>query len=241
MAFIVGLPLVLIGILLLFRRKLLPRWLCLLLSLVLLALSVLVALGSRVVLVHFGVGRSPILLSFRMLMPAYVWPICWIGALCAFAGIVVLSVVLAGLGGVSSLIAARYINQVTKSHDAEFASAFGRDWQQRIAARTPKMLQHHWSPVRYSDSAAREERDVTFAVISETKRKLLANLSGFLHRVCHRAALRFCSFTGARGTFSIKAWGWSRRFVTLRRRAMWSWTYPTGWRRRRICWAWLAT
>lgn len=126
MAFIVGLPLVLIGILLLFRRKLLPRWLCLLLSLVLLALSVLVALGSRVVLVHFGVGRSPILLSFRMLMPAYVWPICWIGALCAFSGIVVLSVVLAGLGGVSSLIAARYINQVTKSHDAEFASAFGR-------------------------------------------------------------------------------------------------------------------
>jgi acetyl esterase/lipase len=190
MAFIVGLPLVLMGILLLFRQKPLPRWLCLLLSLVLFALGVLVALGSRVVLVRFGVGRSPILLPFRMLMPAYVWPICWIGALCAFAGIVLavqfwrrrvgvgalLSVVLAGLGGASSLIAARYINQVTKSHQAEFASAFGTDWQQRLATRTPKMLQHHWSPVRYSNSGAREERDVTFAVVPETKRKLLADL-----------------------------------------------------------------
>ena len=192
MAFIVGLPLVLMGMLLLFRSKPLPRWLCFLLSLVFFALGVLVALGGRVVLVRFAVGRSPILLPFRMLMPAYVWPICWIGALCAFAGIVlavqfwwrrgrvgvgvVLSVVLAGLGGGSSLIAARYINQVTKSHQAEFASAFGMDWQQRIATRTPKMLQHHWSPVRYSNSGAREERDVTFAVVPETKRKLLADL-----------------------------------------------------------------
>jgi acetyl esterase/lipase len=89
---------------------------------------------------------------------------------------VVLSVVLAGLGGGSSLIAARYINQVTKSHQAEFASAFGTDWQQRIATRTPKMLQHHWSPVRYSNSGAREDRDVTFAVVPETNRKLFADL-----------------------------------------------------------------
>src|SRR5271165_1821923 len=130
MAFLVGLPLILMGILLLLRRRPLPRWLSLPLTMVFSAVGVLVALGSRVVLVRFGVGRSPILLPFRMLMPAYVWPLCWIGALCAFAGIVlavqfwwrrgrvgvgvVLSVVLAGLGGGSSLIAARYINQVTK-------------------------------------------------------------------------------------------------------------------------------
>src|SRR5271169_865402 len=192
MAFIVGLPLVLMGILVLVRRKPLPRWLSILLSLVFLAVGVLVALGSRVVLVRFGAGRSLILLPFRMLMPAYVWPICWIGALCAFAGFVlavqfwrprgnvgvgvVLSVVLAGLGGVSSLIAARYINQVTKSHEAEFAAAFGTDWQERIGARMPKMLQHHWSPVRYSNSGAREQRDVLFAVVPETKRKLSADL-----------------------------------------------------------------
>jgi acetyl esterase/lipase len=192
MALFIWLVAIVLAVWLFLRPKPIPRWITIVLLVLFTILTLLVSLGSRVILLRFGPGHSAILLPFRMLMPAYVWPLCCIAALCGLAGIALFlqswrlrrrfdfvcgwSLLLVVAGFASGGIAADYIARVTTSHDPDFASAFGPDWQDRITERTPAMLQRRWWPIRYRDPDPRVQRDVVLATIPGTQRNLLADL-----------------------------------------------------------------
>jgi acetyl esterase/lipase len=133
-------------------------------------------------------GRIPL----RLMMPAFSWALCWGGALCAFISFVLafliwrgrrrlrfagtLSIFLALVNTVTFALAAQYIVRVIAA-PADLASAFGPEWQSRIpAAQARRMLLRRWSPVSFHDSDPRVDRDVPFATIPGTDRKLLADL-----------------------------------------------------------------
>lgn len=47
----------------------------------------MLALGASLIPFRFHVGKNRTLVFAKMLMPAFVWPLCWLGALCAVAGL----------------------------------------------------------------------------------------------------------------------------------------------------------
>jgi acetyl esterase/lipase len=176
---------------LIFREKTLPRWLSTLWLIPLSAVTLFFALFSSVIPFRFVVGRPLIMIPLRLMMPAFAWALCWAGALCAFlAGVLALliyrkrgrlglagalSVFLAIVNTASSVLATQYILRVVAAPD-NFAAAFGPQWQSTIPlSSTQSMLQHRWSAFPFRDPDPRVERDVAFATIPGTNRKLLAD------------------------------------------------------------------
>jgi acetyl esterase/lipase len=172
--------------------KSLPRWLSALSLVVLSAFTLFFALFCSVIPFRYIVGRPLIMIPLRLMMPALSWALCWGGALCAFISFVhafliwrgrrrlgfagALSIFLALVNAVTCALAAQYIVRVVAA-PTDFASAFGPQWQSRIpATQARNMLAHRWSPVPFRDPDPRVDRDVPFATIPGTDRKLLADL-----------------------------------------------------------------
>lgn len=81
---------------------------------------------------------------------------------------------LAGMLG--AVVAARHIRRVTAPHNG-FAQAFGADWERRLSREGhTAMLQRRWSWRLPPSPAPGVERDVAFATIPGTDRRLLADL-----------------------------------------------------------------
>ena len=53
----------------------------------LLPVTLALVMGASLIPFRFHVGRNFTLVFIKMLMPAFVWPLCWLGLLCAFAGL----------------------------------------------------------------------------------------------------------------------------------------------------------
>jgi acetyl esterase/lipase len=177
---------------LIFQDQTLPRWLSTLFLVALSAMTFFFALFSSVIPFRFVVGRPLIVIPLRLMMPAFAWTLCWAGALCAFLAVVVavlirrkrgrlgvagfLSVSLALVNFASFVLATQYTVRVIGASD-DFAAAFGPQWRGRVATiGSQNMLRHRWSPVPFRDPDPRIERNVAFATISGTNRKLLADL-----------------------------------------------------------------
>ncbi|MHB1413864.1 MAG: alpha/beta hydrolase [Chloroflexota bacterium] len=83
-------------------------------------------------------------------------------------------VVLAGLA--AAAMNAVYTRQVLAAR-GDFAEAFGADWQERIPAQLQgRMLAQRWTWMLPAAPGARVERDVLFATVPGTDRKLLADV-----------------------------------------------------------------
>jgi acetyl esterase/lipase len=172
--------------------KSLPRWSSAVGLIVLSAITLFFALFSSVIPFRYIFGRPIVMVPLRLMMPAFSWALCWGGAWCAFISFVLafsiwrgrrrlgfagaLSIFLALVNIVTFVLAAQYIVRAVTA-PADFTSAFRPDWQNRIpATQTQKMLPRRWSPFPFRDADPRVERDVAFATIPGTDRKLLADL-----------------------------------------------------------------
>jgi acetyl esterase/lipase len=83
-------------------------------------------------------------------------------------------VVLAGVA--AAAVNAAYTRQVVASH-GDFAAAFGADWQDRIPSQLKaRMLNRRWMWRLPSAPGVHVERDVTFATVPGSDRRLLADL-----------------------------------------------------------------
>ena len=93
-------------------------------------------------------------------------PTCWPGSL----------VVLAGLA--AAAMSAVYTQQILAAR-GDFAAAFGADWQERIPAQLQGgLLPQRWTWKLAAAPGVHVERDVVFATVPGTDRKLLADMSG---------------------------------------------------------------
>jgi acetyl esterase/lipase len=177
---------------LILRGKSLPRWFSALSLVILSVITFFFALFSTVIPFRYVVGRPIVMIPLRLMMPAFSWALCWAGALCAFLSVVLafliwrgrrrlgfaatLSIFLVLVNTMSFALASQYIVRVVTT-PADFASAFGPEWQSRIpTTQSQSMLLHRWSPVPFRDPDPRIERDVAFFTIPGTDRKLLADL-----------------------------------------------------------------
>lgn len=163
-------------------------------SLILLcAVTSLIAFASRLIPFHFRAGKSPTLVFAKMLMPAFVWPLCWLSVLCAVAGFVLaylvcrvrrrfgfacgLALILVIANMTCSVMAARYIYRTVAASRVDFSQAFGPGWRDRLSLRaTAAMLPRRWSPIPFHDPDPRVEKDVSFWTFPETNERLLADL-----------------------------------------------------------------
>jgi acetyl esterase/lipase len=83
-------------------------------------------------------------------------------------------VVLAGLAGAAMSVI--YTRQILASR-GDFAAAFGADWQEHIPSHLKEgMLARRWTWKLSAAPGAHVERDVTFATVPGTDRKLLADV-----------------------------------------------------------------
>ncbi len=157
------------------------------------AVTILIAFASSLIPFHFRVGKSPGLVFAKMMMPAFVWPLCWLSVLCAAAGFMLayllwrarrafgfacgFALVVAVVNMTSSAMAARYIYRTIAASRGGFAQAFGPGWQDRLSPRgAAAMLRRRWSPIPFHDPDPRVEKDVSFWAIPDTNRQLLADL-----------------------------------------------------------------
>lgn len=176
--------------------------------------------GASMIPFRFRAGEPAIFLPFKLLMPAYVWDLCWFAALCAVAAALLagffwrahfrrpvgfsLCLLIVAANAISGGLAAAYIVRVSASHDRQFAQAFGQGWQAHVMH--PHILAQRWSPFGFSDPAARAERDIAFWTIPNTHRKLMADL--WLPRAnVQPAGLAFIYLHGSAWTMGDKGWG----------------------------------
>ena len=156
------------------------------------AVTFFFALFSSVIPFRYAVGRPLIMIPLRLMMPAFAWALSWAGALCAFLALVLallirrkrqglgfagaLSIFLALVNTISFALASQYILRVVAA-SADFSSAFGPAWQSHIPASAAHgILPHRWSPIPFRDPDPVVQRDVAFATIPGSNRKLLADL-----------------------------------------------------------------
>jgi acetyl esterase/lipase len=99
-----------------------------------------------------------------------------IGAAAAGLGLMVNAPAAAAAGALGAGIATIYIWRVLHQH-ADFASAFGADWQQKIPAdQQAHLLQRRWRIGLPPAPKPRFERDIPFWTIPDTERSLMCDV-----------------------------------------------------------------
>ncbi|HYF92964.1 MAG TPA: alpha/beta hydrolase [Symbiobacteriaceae bacterium] len=195
-------------------------------------MALLLALGGYLTLYRFRAGGPfGFLMMFKVVLPAFVWGIVWVGAICGGAGLSLFAYfrhrrgwgwrIARWFSGMISLtcaaavlLASVYIGQVVAPHDG-FAQAFGANWRDAInPEQERRMLQRRWTPFGFSDPQAQVERDIPFWTIPGSDRRLLADLwlppAGI-----KTSGLAFIYFHGSAWSFADKGWGTDPMFHHL--------------------------
>jgi len=197
----------------------------------LLPVTLALVMGASLIPFRFHVGRNFTLVFIKMLMPAFVWPLCWLGLLCAFAGLAlafyfwrnrgrigfasVLGLVVAIANVTVCVMAARYIYRSVAASRVEIAQAFGRDVSRRLVARpSSAILRHRWSPAAFHDPDPRVERNVLFWTVPETNQQLLADI-WYPPAATPPSGLAFLFFHGSGWHMSDKGVGMDSTFRHL--------------------------